>query len=92
MVANMTQLMHPGVTMMHESGEDHQETTVAVLPFFHIYAMNTIMTVGLQIGAKIVTVPRFEPEMYLKALVTHKVSYLCNEVRICRTSLILSLF
>jgi len=76
MVSNMTQLMHPGVTMMHESGDDHQETTVAVLPFFHIYAMNTIMTVGLQIGAKIVTVPRFEPEMYLKALVTYKPTWL----------------
>ena len=51
-----------------------QECTVAVLPFFHIYAMNTIMTVGLQIGAKIVTVPRFEPEMYLNALKTYRVS------------------
>ena len=91
MVANMTQLMHPGVTMMHESAEDHQETTVAVLPFFHIYAMNTIMTVGLQIGAKIVTVPRFEPDMYLKCLVTYKVSYLCYKVRICRTSFFVTL-
>ena len=91
MVSNMTQLMHPGVTMMHESGDDHQETTVAVLPFFHIYAMNTIMTVGLQIGAKIVTVPRFEPEMYLKALVTYKVSYLCYKVRICKTSFFVTL-
>ena len=45
------------------------------LPFFHIYAMNTIMTVGLQIGAKIVTVPRFEPEMYIKALVTYRVGH-----------------
>jgi hypothetical protein len=26
-----------------------QEVTVAVLPFFHIYAMNTIMTMGLQV-------------------------------------------
>merc|ERR1739848_824384 len=76
MVANMTQMMHPDVTMMRESNDDHQECTVAVLPFFHIYAMNTIMTVGLQIGAKIVTVPRFEPEMYLKALVTYKPTWL----------------
>merc|ERR1711981_750066 len=53
MVSNTTQMMHPEVTMMRETGEDHQECTVAVLPFFHIYAMNTIMTVGLQIGAKI---------------------------------------
>ena len=86
MVANMAQMMHPEIMTVRESTEDLQECTVAVLPFFHIYAMNTIMTVGLQIGAKIVTVPRFEPEMYLKALVTYKVSYLCNKVQICRTS------
>ena len=73
MVANMTQLQHPDVTMLRETNDDEQETTVAVLPFFHIYAMNTIMTVGLQIGARIVTVPRFEPEMYLNCLKTYRV-------------------
>ena len=52
-----------------------QEVTVAVLPFFHIYAMNTIMTLGLQIGAKLVTLPKFEPEAYIKALATYKVQY-----------------
>ena len=74
MVANMAQLNHPEVTMLRETNDDLQECTVAVLPFFHIYAMNTIMTLGLQIGAKIVTVPRFEPEMYLKCLVQYRVS------------------
>ena len=60
--------------MLRETNDTVQESTVAVLPFFHIYGMNTIMTLGLQIGAKIVTVPRFEPEQYIKALVTYKVS------------------
>ena len=50
-----------------------QEITVAVLPFFHIYAMNTVMTCGLQAGVQIVTLPKFEPEMYIKALATYKV-------------------
>ena len=76
MVANMAQMMHPEINTVRESTEDLQECTVAVLPFFHIYAMNTIMTVGIQNGAKIVTVPKFEPDMYLKALMTYKVSYL----------------
>merc|ERR1719219_1575279 len=76
MVANMTQLQHPDVTMLRETNDDEQETVFPVLPFFHIYAMNTIMTVGLQIGAKIVTVPRFEPEMYLKCLVTYRPTWL----------------
>jgi len=76
MVANMAQLNHPEVTMLRETNDDLQECTVAVLPFFHIYAMNTIMTLGLQIGAKIVTVPRFEPEMYLKCLVQYRPTWL----------------
>ena len=50
--------------------------TIAVLPFFHIYAMNTIMTLGLHLGTKTVTVPKFEPELYLKALSTYKPTYL----------------
>ena len=63
-----------GVTMLRTT-DPHapQEVTVAVLPFFHIYAMNTIMTLGLQIGAKLVTLPKFEPEEYIQALVTYKV-------------------
>ena len=75
MVANMCQMMHPDVTILEgEPDEDNQETTVAVLPFFHIYAMNTIMTIGLLNGVKIVTNPKFDPEMYLKSLVDHKVN------------------
>ena len=74
MVANMCQMMHQDVTIMDcEPDEDNQECTFAVLPFFHIYAMNTIMTVGLYNGVKIVTNPKFEPEMYLKSLVDYKV-------------------
>ena len=74
MVANMCQMSHPNVTLLRETNDELQECTVAVLPFFHIYAMNTVMTVGLQAGAKIVTVPRFEPEQYIKVLVTYRVS------------------
>ena len=44
-----------------------------MLPFFHIYAMNTIMTSGLHVGAKIVTLPKFEPEPYILALQKYKV-------------------
>ena len=74
MVANITQLAHPDILML-DIDPNNQEITVAVLPFFHIYAMNCIMTLGLQLGGKLVTIPRFEPEMYIKALVTYKVSH-----------------
>ena len=49
-----------------------QEVTLAVLPFFHIYAMNTIMLLGLRLGMKVITLPKFDPEMYVKALTAYK--------------------
>ena len=53
-----------------ETGE--QEVTLAVLPFFHIYAMTTIMIMGLRLGMKIITLPKFDPELYIKALINYK--------------------
>ena len=44
-----------------------QEVTLAVLPCYHIYAMTTIMVLGLRTGMKIITLPKFDPEMYIKA-------------------------
>jgi len=76
LVANMVQILHPDVKMVEKTTKGRQEVTIAVLPFFHIYAMNTIMTLGLHLGTKTVTVPKFEPELYLRALSTYKPTYL----------------
>ena len=72
MVANITQLAHPDILML-DIDPNNQEITVAVLPFFHIYAMTTVMSMGLHYGLKLVTLPKFEPETYLKACVQYKV-------------------
>jgi len=52
--------------------DGEQETVLAVLPFFHIYSMELIMLLNMRLGSKIITLPKFEPEMYLKALVQFK--------------------
>jgi acyl-CoA synthetase (AMP-forming)/AMP-acid ligase II len=44
------------------------DTLVCVLPLFHIYGMVVIMNVGLYEGAKIVVMPRFDLELFLKTL------------------------
>lgn len=41
---------------------------VAVLPFFHIYGLVVILNFGLRMGTTIVTLPRFEPESFLRVL------------------------
>ena len=49
-----------------------QDITLAVLPFFHIYAMTTIMIMSLRLGMKVITLPKFDPDLYIKALIAYK--------------------
>jgi len=73
LVANCCQVSSHEVSDVRstiETGE--QMITLAVLPFFHIYALTTTMLMGLHMGLKIVTLPKFEPNMYIKALKTYK--------------------
>ncbi len=50
--------------------------TLAFLPMFHIFGFTVVTLCGLAAGAKIVTVPRFEPEPFLKAIASYRVSRL----------------
>lgn len=65
------------VTIPLSAGEP-ADATACVLPFFHIYGLTVGAFTHLTTGAKLVTIPRFEPEMYLKALIQHKVSQNSN--------------
>ena len=52
------------------------ETTVAFLPFFHIYGMNVLMNTFLARGAGLVTMPRFDLEAMLGHIQRHRVEKL----------------
>ena len=52
---------------------DYQEVHMALLPFFHCYGANAIMMIGFDLGAKLVTLPRFEAQTYLQAIAKNKV-------------------
>ena len=49
---------------------------LAYLPMFHIYGLTVTTVCGLSIGATLVTLPRFEPGSFLKALQDHRVALL----------------
>nr|XP_022331327.1 4-coumarate--CoA ligase-like [Crassostrea virginica]XP_022331328.1 4-coumarate--CoA ligase-like [Crassostrea virginica] len=53
-----------------------EDTSLGILPFFHIYGMCPVMMGVLIDGGKLVTLPKFEPEMFLKALEVQKVTQL----------------
>ena len=50
-----------------------QERLMCVLPLFHIYGNVVIMMIGLASGASIVTLPKFDPEIFLSSIQKHKV-------------------
>jgi acyl-CoA synthetase (AMP-forming)/AMP-acid ligase II len=45
-----------------------------VLPFFHIYGMQVLMNMGLEAGATIVTMPRFDLEQFLSLHQEHSLT------------------
>lgn len=45
-----------------------EETVLAVLPFFHVYGMTTVMNFGIKQASKIILMPKFNPEDVLKVI------------------------
>lgn len=56
--------------------EEGKEVLLAVLPFFHCFAMTAIMNLGIEKGAKIVIHPRFNLDMLLKDITNEKITIL----------------
>lgn len=48
------------------------ERFLCVLPFFHIFAMTTLMNMAVAAGAMMILLPRFDLKMTLKALAKYK--------------------
>lgn len=68
-VANVSQYLQAYV-------HSQDKVMLAFLPMFHIFGFTIITLCGLVAGCKVVTVPRFEPEGFLKAIATYRVSRL----------------
>ena len=53
-----------------------QDTTIAFLPFFHIYGMQVIAMLGLWSGATVVVMPKFDLDTYLDLVERHRATIL----------------
>ncbi len=51
----------PGLT-------EGNERVMGILPFFHVFAMTTVLNIGVAIGGEMVLMPRFELEQALKLI------------------------
>jgi acyl-CoA synthetase (AMP-forming)/AMP-acid ligase II len=50
------------------------DTLICVLPLFHIYGLVVILNMGLYTGATIVTLPRFDLEVFLQTVSKYRVT------------------
>ena len=55
-------------------GQPGQERVLAVLPFFHVFAMTSVLNYGISLAAEIVMLPRFELQAMLKAVARRRVT------------------
>lgn len=53
---------------------DEDDVIIGILPFYHIYGMVIIMSISLHLGAKIVSMPRFDLAQFLELMEKHKVT------------------
>ena len=51
----------------------------AVLPFFHSFGLSVVMLRSLQAGAKLVTLPKFDPIAFLRIIADNRVSRTVSE-------------
>ncbi len=55
---------------------DGEDTTIAFLPFFHIYGLTVIVLMGIWAGATLVVMPKFELGAYLDLVARHRATML----------------
>lgn len=71
LIANVEQITHPGMGVEFNS----TQTVMNVLPMFHIYGMMVGMMIGLRYKMRTVTLPKFDPAMFIEALREYKPTY-----------------
>ncbi len=55
-------------TMWFEGARPGEERLLAVLPFFHVFAMTAAMNLPIRLGAEIVMLPRFELDQVMETI------------------------
>jgi len=76
MVSNMHQISCPEMGLLHRANRDTRETTICILPMYHVFAMNVTMTTVMLSGGKMVTLSSFNPLTFLSAMITYRPTFL----------------
>lgn len=75
-VANIAQQDIDELRQYQFTSATNQDSVLASLPLFHSFGLTIVMLHKLAIGARIVTLPKFQPHLYLDALIKFKINLL----------------
>ncbi|XP_046967891.1 4-coumarate--CoA ligase 1-like [Vanessa cardui] len=67
-IANCEQLNSNELKMFTDTTDSNQDTILAYLPMFHSYGLCTILIHKLSVGLKLVTLPRFQSDIFVNTL------------------------
>ena len=70
LIANVVQMDHPQILDMRGPNSH----ILGVLPFYHIYGMNVVFASSWYQGNTLVSLPKFDPELFLAAMDRYKVN------------------
>jgi long-chain acyl-CoA synthetase len=65
--ANVRQILAAGPDL-----REGEERIMGILPFFHVFAMTSVMNLGLTIGAELILLPRLDLKMLMKTIVKRR--------------------
>ena len=68
MIANISQLEHPEIFDYRQDGT----CIMGLLPFYHIYGLIVILLSSLHAGSRLITLPKFDPDMFLSTIQKYK--------------------
>lgn len=66
----------PDERTIRTATSDFQEIIPVVLPFYHLYGLHALMFSKLSLGCKLVTLPSFDPFVFLQTIGHHRATFL----------------
>lgn len=67
-ISNIIQMDEPQINCHIDATKDFQEIVPGLLPFFHIYGLTLILFHSFVYGSKIVTMPKFDHQLFTNVL------------------------
>ncbi len=65
--ANVRQILASGPPL-----NDGEERIMGILPFFHVFAMTTVMNLGITIGAELILLPRLDLKLLMQTILKRR--------------------